>query len=236
MEKVMTMQNAKHSTFRTAGTMVIAAALGLGLAGCGTMPTNNTLYSTKQPVVSRQNFTLDVNTISSGLPVSEQARLNGWFEAMDLRYGDRVAIEDPGSNPAVTSAINDLAGRYGLIVSTTAPTTTGFLEPGQARVVITRASAEVPGCPDWSAKSDANYLNATSPGYGCATNSNMAAMVADPQDLLEGKKGDSETVIQTATKAITTYRDTPPTGAQGLGNARGGGGGGGGGAGGGGNN
>jgi len=224
----MTMQNAKQSKSSVAGKLLLAGALGLTLAGCGGMASNNTLYSTKQAVVERQNFTLDVNTISSGLPVSEQARLNGWFEAMDLRYGDRVAIEDPGANPAVTNTVNDLAGRYGILVSPTAPTTTGFLQPGQARVVITRASASVPGCPDWSAKSDMNYNNATSPGYGCATNSNVAAMVANPQDLLEGQKGTGETVIATATKAINTFRETPPTGQGGLQGAAGGGGGGGG--------
>lgn len=210
------MQHAKHSKHTLAGRLILAAALGLGLAGCGGMATNNTLYSTKQPIVDRQNFTLDVNTIQNGLPVSEQARLNGWFEAMDLRYGDRVAIEDPGANPAVTNAVNDLAGRYGIIVSNTAPTTSGFLQPGQARVVITRSSAYVPGCPDWSKQSDMNYLNATSPGYGCATNSNVAAMVANPEDLLEGQKGTGENVIATATKAITTLREAAPTGAGGL--------------------
>ncbi|MEL6709862.1 MAG: CpaD family pilus assembly protein [Pseudomonadota bacterium] len=216
------MQNAKHSPFKKAGSVLMAAALGLTLASCGGMPTNNTLYSTKQPVVSRQNFTLDVSTISSGLPVTEQSRLNGWFEAMDLRYGDRIAIEDPSSNPAVKNAVDDLAGRYGLIVSNTAPTTTGFLQAGQARVVITRSSAEVPGCPDWSAKSDMNYLNATSPGYGCAIHSNVAAMVADPQDLLEGKKGSGENVVATSTKAIETLRKAAPTGGGNtLGNAGG---------------
>lgn len=206
------MQNAKHFHFKTAGKLMMAAALGLPLAGCGGMPSNTTVYSTKQPVVERQNFTLDISTISSGLAVTEQARLNGWFEAMDLRYGDRVAIEDPSSNPAVSNAVNELAGRFGLIVSNTAPTTTGFLQPGEARVVITRTSAEVPGCPDWGAKSDMNYTNGTSPGYGCATNSNIAAMVADSQDLLEGKKGNGETVVATGNRAIQTYRDTVATG------------------------
>ena len=200
------MQNAKHGKFKTAGKLAIALALGLSLASCGGMPTNNTLYSTKQPVVKRDSFSMDVDTISSGLPVTEQARLNGWFEAMDLRYGDRVAVEDPGSNPAVTNAVNELAGRYGLIVSDTAPTTAGFLQPGQARVVITRSSAEVPGCPDWSAKSDMNYLNATSPGYGCSINGNMAAMIADSQDLLEGKKGNTEDIVNTGSRAINAYR------------------------------
>ena len=196
--------------------LALALTLGLGLAGCGGMPTNTALYSVKQPVVERTNMTLDVTTTTAGLPISEQQRINGWFETMDLRYGDRVAIENPSQNPAVTNAVRDLAARYGLMLSNTAPVTPGFIQPGQARVVITRATASVPGCPDWSAKSDMNYGNGLSPNYGCAVNSNLAAMVADPQDLLEGKKGTGETVIATSNKAISTYREMEPTGKAGL--------------------
>lgn len=199
-----------------APTFVLALALGLGLAGCGGMPTNASLNSTKQPVVERTNFTFDVNTNASGLPISEQQRLNGWFETMDLGYGDRVAIENPGQNPAVMNAIRDLAARYGLMINDVAPVTAGMIQPGQARVVITRSSASVPGCPDWSANSDMNYTNGTSPNFGCAVNSNFAAMVADPQDLLEGKQGSGETVIATSNKAIATFREAAPTGAAGL--------------------
>ena len=199
---------AKHS--KLAGAL--ALSLGLVLGGCGGMPTNKSLYSVKQPVVERTSYSLDLAASRDGLTIPEQQRLAGWFEAMDLRYGDRVAVEDPSSNPAVENAVNDLAGRFGLIVSKTAPTTTGFLQPGEARVVITRTSAEVPDCPDWGAKSDMNYTNGTSPGYGCATNGNMAAMVADSQDLLEGKKGTGETVVATGNRAIQTYRDTIATG------------------------
>lgn len=199
----------------------IALSLGLGLAACGGMAENKSLYSTKQPVVERTNYTLDVDTMRDGLSVSEQSRLNGWFETMELRYGDRISIEDPGSNPAVSEAVNELAGRYGLMVTGTAPTTAGVLQPGQARIVITRSTASVPECPDWSAKSDMNYNNGLSPNYGCSINSNLAAMVANPEDLLQGQKGSSETLVATGNKAIKTYRETAPTGAEGLGNPRG---------------
>ncbi|MBV7259255.1 CpaD family pilus assembly protein [Erythrobacter crassostreae] len=202
----------------------LALSIGLVTAGCGGVATNTSLYSTKQAVVERTNFTFDVQTNASGLPIGEQSRLNGWFEAMDLRYGDRVTIEDPANSTAVSTAVNDLAGRYGIIVSKVAPATSGYLNPGQARVVITRSTASVPGCPDWSAKSDTNYMNASSPGYGCGVNSNLAAMVANPEDLLEGQKGSGEQVIVTGTKAIDTYREATPTGAGGLQNAQGDGG------------
>ncbi len=207
---------AKNSKLAKAPVYAIALTLGLAVAGCGGMPTNKSLYSTKQPVVERNNYALDVQTDGSGLAIAEQQRVNGWFEAMDLRYGDRISVDDPSNNPAVKSAVEDLAGRFGLLVSNTAPTTQGYLQPGQARIVITRSTASVPGCPDWSAKSDMNYFNATHPGYGCAVNSNLAAMVADPEDLLEGKKGSSETLIATSNKAIETLREASPTGAQGL--------------------
>ena len=44
----------------------------------------------------------------------------------------------------------------------------------------------------------------------------MAAMVANKEDLVRGTKGMSTTLVQSNTKAIQTWRETPPTGAQGL--------------------
>lgn len=215
--------NKKHTNKLMGG---IALALGVSLAGCSSGPlteTNTSLYSVNQPVVERSNFTLDVDTTRSGLAITEQQRLNGWFETMDLRYGDRVTVEDPSSNPAVADAVNQLAGRYGLIVEGVAPTTTGLLGAGQARVVITRSTASVPTCPNWDGRSDSNFKNETSKNYGCAVNSNLAAMVANPEDLLEGQSGTGETVIATGTKAIDTFREAEPTGSNGLQSAQAGG-------------
>lgn len=200
---------AKHS--KIAGAL--ALSLGLVLGGCGGMPSGNTsLYSVKQPVVERTNYGFDVRTGYDGLDVSEQQRLAGWFDSMDLGYGDRVSIDDPMSSDATREAIAKLAGRHGVLVDETAPVTSGHVQPGYARVVLTRSTASVPGCPDWSAKSDANFNNAASAGYGCATNGNLAAMVANPEDLIEGQKGTGETVIMSSTKAIDSYREQAPTG------------------------
>lgn len=194
----------------------LALSLGLGLAGCGQMPTNKSLYSVKQPVVDRTNYTLDVRSGAGGLSIPERQRLAAWFDAMDLRYGDRVSVEDPTMSAATRADIAAIAGRYGILVSEGAPVTVGFVDPGSSRVIITRSRAAVPGCPDWSEQSDMNYLNATSSNYGCASNSNLAAMVASPEDLISGQTGTGETVVMSSTKAIDTYREQPPTGTQGL--------------------
>lgn len=196
--------------------VALALSLSLGLGACGGMPDNRSLYSTKQAVVERTNYTYDVATSGDSVPLSEQRRLDGWFETMDLRYGDRISIDDPTNSPGVRAAVVNLAGRYGMMVANDAPPTEGHIGPGQARVVISRTSASVPGCPDWSAKSDMNYNNATYPNYGCAVNSNMAAMVANPEDLVRGQEGNGETVILSSNKAIDSYREKAPTGAGGL--------------------
>ena len=194
----------------------VALGLALSLAGCGGMPDNRSLNSVNQPVVERTNYTLDLVTSPGGLPVSEQQRLAGWFEAMDLRYGDRVSLDDASASPTTREAVEQLAGRYGVLLAQGAPVTAGYVQPGQARIVLTRSSASVPNCPNWSAKSDANYNNAISPNYGCAVNGNLAAMIANPEDLIRGQTGTGETIVTTSTKAIQTYRNQEPTGAGGL--------------------
>ena len=201
--------------FKTVNT-ALALSLGLALTGCGGMASNASLESIHQPVVSRTNYTLDVTTGPGGLSVPEQRRLAGWFETLDLKYGDRIAVDDPLSSGATHSAVEAVAARDGLLVSDDAPVTPGYVNAGTARVVVSRSTATVPGCPDWSAKSDTNLRNATSPGYGCAANGNLAAMVANPEHLIEGARGTGETVVVSATKAIDSYRAAAPTGEKGL--------------------
>ncbi|MCA1661455.1 MAG: CpaD family pilus assembly protein [Novosphingobium sp.] len=191
----------------------LTLALGAGLAGCAT---NRSLESVHQPVVSRSNFTLDVATYGGALALPEQRRLAGWFDALDLRYGDRVSVDDPSGSGATREAVAALAARHGLLVSDDAPVTAGAIPPGAARVVVSRSSATVPGCPDWSSKSDTNLNNATYSNYGCAANSNLAAMVADPEHLLRGANGTGETVVMSSSKAIDSYREQKPTGEKGL--------------------
>ncbi|MEX0340986.1 MAG: CpaD family pilus assembly protein [Erythrobacter sp.] len=202
---------AKAINRKLAGSLAVSLSLVLG--ACGGFPTENrSLYSMRQPVVERTNFTLDVSTVGDGLAVSEQQRVDGWFEAMGLGYGDRISLDDPTANPAVKEDLAALAGRYGLLISEGSPVTAGYVEPGQARIVVTRSTASVPGCPDWSANNEANEHNATYPGYGCAVNGNLAGMVANPEDLISGQKGTGETVVSTSTKAIRAYREQAPTG------------------------
>lgn len=205
-------------SFKRAASTALAVSLGLGLAACGGLDSNNNfaLNSVNQPVVERSNYVLDLRTAGSGLDATESARLNDWFQMLDLGYGDRVAIDTPVDNPAVREDVAAVAGRYGILVADGAPVTPGYVDPGNVRVVVTRSTAHVPGCPDWSDKFGFQQGNHTSDGFGCAVNGNIAAMVADPEHLLHGAEGTGETVVITSNRAIDTYRDQTPTGAGGL--------------------
>jgi pilus assembly protein CpaD len=202
-----------------ARVLLLAGVLSLPLAACNgpTADMNRSLESVHQPVVQRSSFVFDVSTLpGGGVAVSEQRRLAGWLEALDLGYGDRVAIDDPVDSATTRDAVEKVAGRFGILLADNAPVTEGDIAPGTARIVVSRTEASVPGCPDWSNKIDNRTNNATSPNYGCAVNSNLAAMVANKEDLVRGVKGPSTTLIQSNSKAIKAYRDAPPTGAQGL--------------------
>ena len=202
---------------RKALASALTLSLGLVLSGCvGGVPGNTSLESVHQPVVQRTNYPLDLTTGPGGLSLPEQRRLSGWFEAMDLRYGDRIAIDDPLSSGATRSAVEAVASRFSLLVGDEAPVTPGYVNAGTVRVIITRSSASVPGCPDWSGRTVTNFKNATSKNYGCATNGNLAAMIADPEHLIHGATGKGQTVTMSSTKAIETYREAKPTGQNGL--------------------
>jgi pilus assembly protein CpaD len=201
---------------RSKSAIAAAIVLSLGLSACGDTPNNRSLYSVKQPVIERANYTIDLASGAGGLPVPEQQRLAEWFDTMNLRYGDRVAIDGAVANDAVREDVAAMAARHGLLLSEGAPITNGFVDAGMVRVVVTRSRAHVPGCPDWTDKFASNLDNSTADGFGCSINGNFAAMVADPQHLLHGAEGSGETVVMSSTKAIETYRAAEPTGKDGL--------------------
>lgn len=202
---------------RTASALVLAAAVALSGCASGPADNNRSLNSVHQPVVERNSYVFDVETLpGGGLSISEQRRLADWFESLGLKYGDRIAVDDPMESKTTFASIEGVANRWGLMVGEGAPITPGYVPSSGTRVVVTRATASVPGCPDWSAKSDFSMSNRTTSNFGCAINSNLAAMVADKEHLVHGAAGTGETVVMSGTKAIDSYRNAKPTGEGGL--------------------
>ncbi len=197
--------------------IVIGAALSASAADAGhkknTLQDNGSLYSFNQPVVQRVDYVLELADPGPGLPVAERARLRAWFSSLGLGYGDHVAVESLYASTPVRADVARVAAEYGLLLSDAVPVVAGRPEPGAVRVIVSRSFAHVPGCPF---ADEHQGPSATSMNYGCATNSNLAAMIADPNDLVLGEAGSVTGDPATAAKAIRTYRDAKPTGANGL--------------------
>jgi pilus assembly protein CpaD len=190
--------------------ILIAAAASVTLAGCGanSFGTPNTgMYSVHQPVVERNNYAIDLASNGNGIATADRTRLAEWFDALELGYGDRVFIDygNAYASSAIAKSVEDLAADRGVIAAGPAPVTAGPVASGMLRVVVSRSKASVPSCPDFTTDHDRNYNASNHSNYGCAVNSNLAAMIADPEDLVQGranKKLDSNS----GKKAVDTYR------------------------------
>ncbi|WP_033919645.1 CpaD family pilus assembly lipoprotein [Sphingomonas sp. 37zxx] len=192
-----------HPHLRLAAILLPAALL----AGCGGT-LNRSVDSVHQPVVSRTDYVFDVQSSGQGLAEGERARLAGWLASLQAGYGDRLSVDDqPAYDPAARAVVAAEASRYGLLLADTAPITAGALTPGTVRVVLSRTIATVPSCPDYSRMAEPNYGAHTSSNFGCGINSNLAAMVAQPEDLVRGRRGADVTDLVTATKPIQALRE-----------------------------
>lgn len=171
--------------------------------------------SVNQPVLNRATFAIDLAAPGGMLAPTEVARLDGWFQSLDVGYGDSIFVDGAYAD-AARAQVGDVAGKYGMMLLPAAPVTAGALQPGTVRVIVSRTRAEVPGCPNWRVPSQPNFENRSMSNFGCAVNSNLAAMVADPNDLFHGREGTGVGDADTAAKAVTFYRQAKPTGADGL--------------------
>ncbi len=166
-----------------------------GLSGCvgggggSSVPENRGLDSIHQPVVSRADFVFDIPAEGGAVYPADASRLSSWMDALKVGYGDRLSIDTNGlyDTANLRQLVNTLAARKGLLVDLAAPVTAGEIAPGSARVVVSRMQARVDGCPDWRRTDGYDPKGNVSSNFGCATNRNLSAMIADPADLVSGK-------------------------------------------------
>lgn len=195
---------------------VILIALASTLAACNTpMSRDQGVAAVNVPVVTSADYVFDAPAPDGALAPGEAERLNGWFQGLGLGYGDAIYVDGAYAD-AARGQVAAIAGQYGMMISAGAPVTPGVVQPGMVRVVVSRRRAVVPGCPNWNLPSEPNFENRNSSNYGCGVNSNLAAMVANPEDLIHGREGTGTGDVVTAAKAIEYYRAAPPSATKGL--------------------
>ena len=198
---------------------LILFGVAASVAGCSTATPAGQLArgveAVNVPVVTRADYAFDLAAPDGALPSSEAGRLDAWFRSLDLGYGDSVYVDGPYAN-AARDDVARVAGNYGLMVSAGAPVSAGLVAPGTIRIVVSRTRASVPNCPNWTRPGAPSTANEMMSNFGCGVNSNLAAMIANPEDLVHGREGSGVGDNRTAVKALQYYRLTPPTGTTGL--------------------
>jgi pilus assembly protein CpaD len=201
------------------------SALGLAMAGCSagqprtlTAASNYSVYSVHQPVVEHTNYVLDLRVDGDRVSEAELNRLGAWLHSIDARYGDRITIDQPRgyASAGARGDVGRVASDFGLLLADeSAPVTQGEIVSGTIRIVASRANARVDGCPSYTNPGIDSPVR-TDSNYGCATNANLASMIADPDDLVRGREGTGSESAQVAGRAVGSYRTRVPTGSQPL--------------------
>jgi len=195
---------------------IILIALASSVAACHTPDlADKGVAAVNVPVVTSADYVFDATAPDGGLAPGEADRLNGWFQGLGIGYGDAIYVDGAYAD-AARGQVASIAGQYGMMVSAGAPVTTGAVQPGTVRVVVSRRRAEVPHCPNWSLPAQPNYDNRNMSNFGCGVNTNIAAMVANPEDLVHGREGVGTGDVRAAAKAVQYYRSQAPSGAKGL--------------------
>ena len=116
------------------------------------------------------------------------------FAALYRAYGrGPLTISAPaGANPQFADATRAALADNGVLFEAVAVTSYEAAAPDAALVLsFSRFTAEAPDCPPVYAENiAASHSNTPTKSFGCATQANLAAMIADPGDLVSPRASD----------------------------------------------
>jgi pilus assembly protein CpaD len=180
-------------TWRDAGPVLAVAALTAVLAGCASAPEQHLdeARTTEAPnaievSVTHRTLAVHFEPGETAPKPKDVAALNVLLATGDIAPGDEVRIERAASviADARARALANALARQGLRPTMVAP---GGAPEGELHLVVEHATATVPRCPNWTKPPGDDFGNTMHSDFGCATAVDLAAVVADPRDLIEGR-------------------------------------------------
>jgi pilus assembly protein CpaD len=201
---------------------IIRAALvstGLALAGCDTpieqwQPAQAPKTNTVEFV--RLNHTVRFAPGAAVPAPAETRRLMNFVDDAEIAGGDEIYLDAAPSDrlsQARQASIRRLLSQRG-IRAVALPAIAGAggerLALGdEVALHVERYVVTPPACPNWSKPSGGDPTNTVSSNFGCATATNLGLMIANPRDLLSGRKpGPAD--AEPALRAIQNYRAGKP--------------------------
>jgi pilus assembly protein CpaD len=192
-------------------------SLGLGACAPSLGPQQNLGWieasSPKQLEVDRAQYRHSVYfpTDRSTVPASERDRLLSFLEIVQPGGRDSIRLEGHADERATELYNLELAasrnerveallrevGLGDLSVTTVAygeavpavPSTgpAAWRLNRRVELILERHLVTLPACPDWSRQSGTDFSNQPHSNFGCATQTNLGLMVAEPKDLVSGR-------------------------------------------------
>ena len=219
--------SAKHS--RTTKPLLVAASLAVAiLSGCagprdqlttGGIPDD---YRERHPiVVTEAEQTVDIPVASSDrrLTIAQRELIRGFAQIYGSRASGPVYILSPegSANAGAARALRgqvraELASRgiaSNKIINTTYAAT-GLLDAAPIRLSFTGTTAVTTQCGQWPKDISADFTNQNYYNFGCASQNNLAAQVANPEDFV-APRGMTPIDAERRNEAIKEYRTTTST-------------------------
>jgi len=197
---------------------LLRAVAGLGLVvllyGCGFTPSEAQWTQAEAPkdnkvMFLRQTFEARFDSGKDQLSPAEQKRLADFLDREEVGYGDEISVAvaqaDTKDKSLVSRRQASVAAYLKSLHLKSAADENGTAPLDQAVITISRYVVVPPNCPDWTKPSEDDPSNTPASNWGCATNTNLGLMVADPRDLVIGKQSKASDG-ERAASAIDRYR------------------------------
>ena len=207
----MTMENFFRAS--ALGAMLIAGSCAAPTADPNGMMEDGAV---NHPIMVEPSYRALKLNWNGGLSQPEQIQLDGFVSDYIAHGNGSIAVSAPanlgGQEMAgwLAARINALgvSGDKILIASHDAP-------QGDMRVEVNYVTyqAKTDKCGDWSDNLAFTLMNDTPKNFGCSVQQNIAAMVADPRDLM-GPRGLGESDGARRTTVITNYEQGKITSAE----------------------
>jgi pilus assembly protein CpaD len=198
---IMALQSKGPRLGRPLVTLLAVLLTGTAVGGCWTSPRNKAPFtlanpSERHPIAVRQGevaLDLAVYPGSAGLNESQRDQVYGFLRDYKSQSSERLLIRAPSGGANETAAMRAYDEVRKALRSAGIRPAAVTLEPYFAngdpsaplRLSYLQFVAEPPDCPDWSENIGRDPQNLPWPNKGCATQRNLAAMVANPQDLIQ---------------------------------------------------
>ena len=177
-------------------------------------------YKTRHPIVideKEQVLDLPIGSSSYDLPRAQASAVEGFADRYKTNASGVITVMMPSGSPneaagrAMGMKVINILRNQGVANSRIRMASYHASQHGNSapiRLSYMAVKAQVTGCGKWPRDLAAmNNQNRNYHNFGCASQSNVAAMISNPADLL-GPRGTSEIDAQRRNTVIETYRQS----------------------------